>query len=181
MLRLFIGTSGCSQDSQVVQWLGICLPMQGAQVRSLVWESHVPWDNLAHKPQLLKPMCPKASAPQQEKPQQWEPRALYLEKACAQQRRPSTAKIIIIIFFLMTVHRWEDRQGLQKEWSVAAGWSGGLFHLFISEPENGHHLSLLSLPTFLPISSAQISSHPHFYFCLLFIKIEFLYHQKIYY
>ena len=27
-----------SRASQVVQWLRICLPMQGTQVRALVWE-----------------------------------------------------------------------------------------------------------------------------------------------
>ena len=50
-----------AQASLVVQWLGICLPMQGMQVRSLVWED----------PTCLraaKPSCPRACAPQQEKP-----------------------------------------------------------------------------------------------------------------
>ena len=64
------------RTSLVAQWLGICLPMQGTQVRPLVWEdptccgatkpvrhsywlcalepkSHNYW---AHVPQLLKPM-----------------------------------------------------------------------------------------------------------------------------
>ena len=50
-------------------------------------------------PQLLSPRAttseagvPRARAPQQEKPPQWEARAPQLEKACAQQRRPNTAK-----------------------------------------------------------------------------------------
>ena len=51
--------------SLVVQWLRICLPMQGTRVRALVWEdpicrgatrpvSHNYW---ACVPQLLKPVC----------------------------------------------------------------------------------------------------------------------------
>ena len=41
--------------SLVVQWLGICRPTQGTQVRSLVWElkSPMPQSNSAHVPQLL--------------------------------------------------------------------------------------------------------------------------------
>ena len=53
----------------------------------------------ACKPQLLSPRTtttearePTARALQQEKPLQWEARAPQLEKARAQQQRPSTAK-----------------------------------------------------------------------------------------
>ena len=56
----------------MVQWLTICLPVQGMQVQSLVREG--PTCLGATKPefralklQLLKPMCPRARAPQQEK------------------------------------------------------------------------------------------------------------------
>ena len=54
-----------------------------------------------HEPQLLKPGSPKARALQPDKPPKWEawapqlessPRSPKLEKACAQHRRPSTAK-----------------------------------------------------------------------------------------
>jgi len=42
--------------SLVVQWLGICLATQRAQVQSLVEDvrSHMPWSNSVHAPQLLK-------------------------------------------------------------------------------------------------------------------------------
>ena len=95
--------------------LRIRLPMQGTQVRSLVWEdptcrgatkpaSHNYW---ACVPQLLSPHAttteahtPRAHALQQEKPPQWEartpqqscPRSPQLEKAHAQQQRPNAAK-----------------------------------------------------------------------------------------
>ena len=145
----------------MAQWLGIFLPMQGTQVRFLVWEdptchraakpvcrnywacaweppSHNYW---AHAPQLLKPMHARAHVLQLMSPRTatteacvlWGPHAatteptccnywslcaynpccttreatamrspctttkssphsLQLEKACAQQQRPSTAK-----------------------------------------------------------------------------------------
>ena len=43
--------------SLVVQWLRLCLAMQGTQVRSLVWEprSHMPRNSWAHTPQLESP------------------------------------------------------------------------------------------------------------------------------
>ena len=66
----------------VVQWWSICLPMQGIQVRSLVWEpgSHLVQGN-------------KACAPQ-EKPPQLEnsPCSPQLEKAHARQGRLGAAK-----------------------------------------------------------------------------------------
>ena len=97
--------------SLVVLWLRIHLPVQGTQVRSLVWEDptchratkpvhHSCW---ACAPQLLKPTlsrvhvlqllslhaanteahAPRACAPQQEKPWQWE--------ACVPQRKVAPA------------------------------------------------------------------------------------------
>ena len=67
----------------VVQWLRICLPMQGTRVRALVWEDptcrgatkpvhHNYW---AHVPQLLKPACLEPVFRSKEKPPQWEARA----------------------------------------------------------------------------------------------------------
>ena len=76
--------------SLVVQWLRIRLPMQGTQVRALVWEdptchgaarAHAPQllnlCSRAHEPQLLSPHAtatearmPRARALQQEKPPQ---------------------------------------------------------------------------------------------------------------
>ena len=64
----------------MVQWLRICLPVQGTQVPSLVQENsarqgaagnqaHSHW---VHMPKPLKPACPKARALKQEKPLQWE-------------------------------------------------------------------------------------------------------------
>ena len=52
----------------VVEWIRIHLPMQGTQVRFLVWED--PPCRTAPAPQLLKPTHPRACAPQQEKPLQ---------------------------------------------------------------------------------------------------------------
>ena len=62
---------------------------------------HMRQGNHTHVPQLLKPKHPRARALQQEKPPQSEahalpressPHLLQLEKACAQQWRPSKAK-----------------------------------------------------------------------------------------
>ena len=61
--------------------------MPGTQVRSLVWED--PTCCGAAKPMRHNDW---AHTPQQEKSLQWEARALQLEKACAQQRRPNAAK-----------------------------------------------------------------------------------------
>ena len=43
----------------MVQWLGICLPIQGTLVLSLVRElrSHMPQGKEVHAPQLEKPSC----------------------------------------------------------------------------------------------------------------------------
>ena len=69
--------------SLVVQWLRICLPMQGTWVRALVGEA--PTCRGATKPLRHNywARAPRACAPQQEKPPQWE--------ACAPQRRVAPA------------------------------------------------------------------------------------------
>ena len=56
----------------MVQWLRICLPVQGTWVGFLVLElrSHVPQGNYVHEPQLLEPEQSKAFALQEEKPPQ---------------------------------------------------------------------------------------------------------------
>ena len=73
----------------MAQWLRICLPMQGTQVQSLVWEDPIATEQLspcalllslhsgARVPQLLSPRAattevrvPRACALQQEKPLQ---------------------------------------------------------------------------------------------------------------
>ena len=81
-----------SWASLLVQWLRICLPMQGTRVQALVQEDstcHRATKPVRHnqctrarKPQLLCPRtttteacAPRARAPQQEKPPQWEARA----------------------------------------------------------------------------------------------------------
>ena len=94
----------------MVQWLRICLPMQGTWARSLVQEypichgsakpmPHSYWAH-AQEPaatpephaQLLKPAHSRDCALEQEKPPWWEALALHLEAAHRQQRRPSTAE-----------------------------------------------------------------------------------------
>ena len=83
--------------------LRLYLPMQGSQVQFLVQELrfHMSQGNWAFAPQLLKPMCARACALLREKPRQCEGHALrlesslrmlQLEKACAQQLKPSAAK-----------------------------------------------------------------------------------------
>ena len=62
--------------------------------------SHLPWNNEAHAPQLLKPVHPRACAQQQQKTPvislgtatKTSPHFPQLEKAHAQQQRPTTAK-----------------------------------------------------------------------------------------
>ena len=73
----------------VVQWLRICLSMQGTWIQSLVWEDYTCRG-------ATKPMCHNcwAHTPKQEKPLQWEvgtvqlesgPSSLQLEKANTKQ------------------------------------------------------------------------------------------------
>ena len=70
--------------SLVVQWMGVCLPMQGTQVWSLVGRFHMPQSNYSPHTTTTEPILeipwatttearvPRAYAPQQEKPLQWE-------------------------------------------------------------------------------------------------------------
>ena len=72
------------------QWIRICPPMQGTQVRSLVRE-----DSTCHgtaKPESHS-SCPRACDLQQEKPMQEKARETRkLERAQGQQGRPRAAK-----------------------------------------------------------------------------------------
>ena len=80
--------------SLVVQWLRICLPMQGTQVRSLVGElrSHMPRGNEARAPQLLspcattrEPACHRLQSPcttTREKPTRRNERSQMLQGRC---------------------------------------------------------------------------------------------------
>ena len=85
----------------MVQWLRICLPMQGTRVRALVWE-----DPTCHgatgplEPQLLSlrvwSLCSAireaATVRGPRTAVKSGPRSPQLEKALAQKRRPNTAK-----------------------------------------------------------------------------------------
>ena len=111
-----------SRTSLVAQWLRICLPMQGTQVRALVWEDptchgatkpvrHNYWacalepeattteptchNYWAHVLQLLKPVCLEPVLRNKRSPRtatKSSPCSPKLEKARAQQRRPNAAK-----------------------------------------------------------------------------------------
>ena len=65
-----------------VQWLRICLPMQGTRVRSLVGElkPHMPQGNQAHVPQLHSPRTSTREKP-----------ARHNERSRVPQLRPDTA------------------------------------------------------------------------------------------
>ena len=87
--------------SLVVQWLRICLLMQGTRVRALVWEDpHMPRSNWAREPQLLSlrvwSLCSAtreaATVIGPRTAMKSGPRSPQLEKALAQKRRPTTAK-----------------------------------------------------------------------------------------
>ena len=49
--------------SLAVQWLGTCLPMQGAWVQSLVWKDPTCCETTACVPQTTEPMSPRTCAP----------------------------------------------------------------------------------------------------------------------
>ena len=85
----------------MTQWLRICLPMQGTQVRVLVWEDPImPWSNWAREPQLLSlrvwSLCSTtgeaAIVRGPRTAMKSGPHSPQLEKALAQKRRPNTAK-----------------------------------------------------------------------------------------
>ena len=80
------------KTSLVVQWLGVRLPMQGMQVRFLIWEDSTCFGvtKLMHHQllslcsrtlqlQVLRPASLRACALQQEKPLQWEVQAPQIE------------------------------------------------------------------------------------------------------
>ena len=68
---------GVSGTSLVIQWMRVHLPMQGTQIRSLVWEDPMCHGATEPEPQLLKPACPRACTPQG----RVDPHLLQLEKA----------------------------------------------------------------------------------------------------
>ena len=98
------GNEGSQGTLLVVQWLRICLPMQGTCVWCLAWEDstchgaaepvyHNDWactlEPVSHSywsPHTLEPVLCK------EKPPQWEAHTPQVEKACVQQGRPGAAK-----------------------------------------------------------------------------------------
>ena len=87
---------GNERTSLVVPCLRICLPVQGIQVGSLVWE-----DPTCHR--SPKPVshnywscAPRAPTLQREKPLQGAALTPQLQNSHAQQQRPHAAKIIII-------------------------------------------------------------------------------------
>ena len=73
--------------SLLVQWLKICLPMQGTQVQFLDWKDSIcRGATKACESQLLKPTGSRAHALQQEKPPHWVACALQLESSsCSPQ------------------------------------------------------------------------------------------------
>ena len=85
------GSQELKWDFLVVQWLRICLPTQGTQVQSLVWDDstcHWATEPVCHSywsPHTLEPVL-------QEKPPQWEACEPQLAQAHVQQWRPSAAK-----------------------------------------------------------------------------------------
>ena len=65
----------------VVQWVGVCLPMQRARIQSPVWEDpNFSWQR-SLCPQLLS-LCSGARALKQEKTAQWEAHTPQLESSC---------------------------------------------------------------------------------------------------
>ena len=69
----------------MVQWLRICLPMQRMQVQPLIWEGFTGLKATKPMHHNYWVLCNKRSL-------QWEACTPQLEKACAQQHRPSTAQ-----------------------------------------------------------------------------------------
>ena len=88
-----------------VQWLRVCLPMQGTWVQSLVREDPTCYGgNQALTPEVPKPVSPRAWCSGDEKPLQREacrpllesrPRLLQLEEACtlSSDRAPPTKQL----------------------------------------------------------------------------------------
>ena len=77
--------------SLVMQWLRVCLPMQGTRVRALVWEDPTCRGAATPMSHNYWACVSGACAPQQERPWQWEARALRWRVAPARcnWRKPS--------------------------------------------------------------------------------------------
>ena len=68
------------QTSLVVQWLRICLPRQGTQVQSLVWEDSMCQGATESEYNNYWAHMPSVCSLQQEKPLRWEGSTLQLEQ-----------------------------------------------------------------------------------------------------
>ena len=115
------------KTSLVTQWLRICLPIQGTGVRALVRED--PTCRGATKPVCHNYWSPRAWSPcsatreatAMRSPRtaiKSSPRSPQLEKACAQQRRPNTAKNQSInqsINLLKKKNSLPDKEGMPVE------------------------------------------------------------------
>ena len=76
----------------VVQWLRICLPVQGTWVWSLVQEDSTYTGNSVHVPQLLKRLHPTAHTLQQQKPPQQQVCTPQLENSPQVQQQRAKSK-----------------------------------------------------------------------------------------
>ena len=75
----------------MAQWLRVCLPMQGARVRALVWEDLTCRGAAGPVSHNYWACASGACAPQQERPRWWEARALRwgVDPACCSWGEPS--------------------------------------------------------------------------------------------
>ena len=71
----------------VIQWLRICLSMQGTQIRSLVQENPICCGVTKPEHHNYQAQVPRACALKKRRPH-----SLQLEKVCMWQQRSSTAK-----------------------------------------------------------------------------------------
>ena len=130
-----------------VQWLRVPLPIQGTRVRLLVWEDstchratepmhHDYWDWMLQLPKPMPIELTLRSRRSLHTARRNQPCSLQVEKACAQQRRPSTAKI----------------NKLQKQTKKHL-----LSHLIVSAgEESGHSLGLSQAATEILAGAAVI-------------------------
>ena len=90
-----------SRTSLGVEWIGICLPLQGTQVWSLSWEDftchgqlkptcHSDWACTLRPVSSTKKRSHRSEEPAHRNEEQ--PCALRPERACTEQPRPSTTK-----------------------------------------------------------------------------------------
>ena len=75
----------CPRASLVAQWLRICLPMQGTQVRALVWEDPTCRGAAGPVSHNCWACASGAGAPQQERPPWWEAHAPWWRVAPARR------------------------------------------------------------------------------------------------